>query len=122
MSKFIVLLLLFVPALSTPSAAQPCIADTLAFNVETDQKTGEATYRLSSGAVYRSLPSPADADYSFTTPYDDEPWKGKGDLIFTCGDHVLLMEQCPAGAQCNESRYYIVPVVCLRPCLAPKTE
>jgi hypothetical protein len=112
--KFIVLLLLFVPALSTPSLAQQCIADTIA-SVTADE------YFLNSGAVYRQLPVDA-GDIEFTTEDDYVPYKDKGDLIFTCGDHVLLLvndtpSKCVAGEACK-GKYFVVPVVCLRRCLA----
>ena len=105
-----VLLLLGV---NTPSIAQRCIADTLASRVY-DEKTRELTYVLSSGAVYRTLPVVAEGDHTYLTEKDLEPWLGQGEPIFTCGDSVLLL----VADQAKE--YFVIPVVCVRRCLAAR--
>jgi hypothetical protein len=125
-TKIALLPLLFVLGFSTPSFAQPCIADTIAAVSNDDEST---TYVLASEAIYRRLPPPpANFNDRYGTISDLEPWIGSGHPVWTCGDHVLLLvtnlaKECHVGVECQEEfKYYLIPVACLRRCFATKNQ
>ena len=70
--KIVLLLLLLVPSLSTPSFAQQCVSDVVtSVGKNSDKGT---TYIMKSGAVYRELPVEAD---EYDSPF--APWIDSGD-------------------------------------------